>query len=97
MANTNLWGVLVEGPTIQTLGTEHLMNRWADQLQSFWGSRPLTVQRDSPGDDWRLTAHNRPGADKRKRVERLLDRLNDARRQHAALEHTDRTTRVPHP
>lgn len=52
--NADLWGVLVEGPTVQTQASEHLANRWADQLQSFWGSRPAVVQRSSPDDGWRL-------------------------------------------
>lgn len=82
MTSTDLWGVLVEGPTVQTQAGEHLATRWAEQLQSFWGGpRPIIVQRDSPADGWRLATNNTLSAAKREQIEQLLDAFNAYRQQ----------------
>lgn len=80
LTNDDLWGVLVEGPTVQTHPTEHLAGRYADQLQAFWGGpRPILVRRDSLDGDWQLAAGITLGADKLKHVEEVLRAFNDAR------------------
>lgn len=49
------WGVLVEGPLVQTFSSEVAARNWQQNMAAFWGVIPELVTKTDAG--WML-AHN---------------------------------------